>query len=112
MEADTVWTADDISIPDKVPEDHYALVWEGYLQTPEDGIYTFYLRSDDGSRLYLHEDLLIDHDGVHGATEKNAQAGLKSGKHPFRLEFFEAMYGQELGLTWQVPGSEDRKNLF
>merc|ERR1740130_1555188 len=33
--------------------DNYAVRWTGYLAIAQKGSYRFYLRSDDGSRLYL-----------------------------------------------------------
>ncbi len=35
--------------------EHVGLRFTGYLQTPRDGLYTFYLKSDDGSQLFLGE---------------------------------------------------------
>ncbi|HLX95628.1 MAG TPA: ATP-binding protein [Verrucomicrobiae bacterium] len=35
--------------------EHVGLRFTGYLQVPRDGLYTFYLKSDDGSQLFLGE---------------------------------------------------------
>lgn len=75
------------------------------LKAPTDGTYTLRLTSDDGSKLHLDEQLLIDHDGLHGATAKESAVTLTAGDHPLFIEFFEAGYGQELKLEWKTPGS-------
>jgi hexosaminidase len=85
-------------------EDEFAVELEGVLNIPRDGGWTFFLSSDDGSRLFLDGVLLIDHDGLHGATEKSAAAALTAGKHAIRLEQFERGGGQSLALSLEGPG--------
>jgi predicted phosphodiesterase len=70
-------------------EDHFALAFEGYVEIPSTGLHTFFLNSDDGSRLYINGELIIDHDGDHSALSKTGQAMLAQGKHRIRIEFFE-----------------------
>jgi signal transduction histidine kinase len=38
-----------------VQQEHIGLEFNGYLQIPRDGLYTFYLTSDDGSRMFIGE---------------------------------------------------------
>ncbi|MCC6428594.1 MAG: hypothetical protein IT435_17465 [Phycisphaerales bacterium] len=61
----------------------------GYIDIPATDFYDFYLESDDGSKLYFGNTLFIDHDGVHGFTEKTGNIGLKAGKHAIKVEYFE-----------------------
>ena len=51
-------------------KEHVALVFEGMLRVRKTGVYTFHLASDDGSRLFVGEELSIDNDGLHGLLEK------------------------------------------
>ncbi len=87
-------------------EDHFGVVFSGVLVIPKTGKYTFSLRSDDGSRLFLHNKMVIDHDGLHGFTTRKAELTLKKGKVPFRIEYFEATGGDGLRLTVQPAGAE------
>jgi hypothetical protein len=64
-------------------------VFEGFINVPTSGYYTLAVTSDDGSRLYLGDTLLINNDGVHGMREAWAAAGLQSGRHRVRVEFFQ-----------------------
>ena len=77
------------------------------LTVPADGTYTFRLTSDDGSELFIDSQLVIDHDGLHGATDKDGSVELAAGMHPLRINFFEAGGGQELHLSWKKPGDAD-----
>ena len=42
------------------------------LKVPAEGWYTFRLTSDDGSLMWLNDQLVIDHDGLHGAVPRDA----------------------------------------
>lgn len=87
-------------------DDHFGLVIEGYIEIPETGIRTFYINSDDGSKLYINDELLIDHDGDHSAMSKYGQTILAKGKHKIKVEYFEARGSQHL----QVGYLDEHKN--
>ncbi len=91
--------------PDKIGErqDHYAIQYRGYIKVPENGVYTFYLRSDDGSKLYLDNELVVDNDGSHSANTKEGMRALKKGMHPIRIDYFEDFLGEELQLFFSGP---------
>ena len=74
------------------------------LTVPTTGQYTFRLRSDDGSELFIGDQLVIDHDGLHGAEDKDGTVELTAGMHALRVNFIEAGGDQELTLSWKRPG--------
>ncbi len=88
--------------------DHYGFRFEGYVEIPRDGIYTFFTRSDDGSNLYVGGVKVVDNDGSHGARTRSGNIALRKGFHPVRIDYFEDFLGQELevGYRSDVPGSE------
>ncbi|ROT31772.1 family 16 glycoside hydrolase [Micromonospora sp. HM5-17] len=88
-------------------EDNFVTHALGNINIPAAGAYTFRLTSDDGSRLYIDDALVIDHDGLHGATSKDGTVTLTEGYHALRVEYFEAGGGQQLTLSWQPPGASD-----
>ena len=106
MKKDSTLIVKEIEIPENVPEDDFALTFEGYIHIQTDGIYTFYTESDDGSRLYVNEQLVVDNDGVHAMQERKGQVALKRGFHCLRVEFFEAKYGQDLIVQYEGSGIE------
>ena len=55
-------------------EDHFSCTYEGFVNIPTSGLHTFYLNSDDGSKLYLNGALLIDHDEDHSSMDKKGEA--------------------------------------
>jgi hypothetical protein len=87
-------------------DENFALAFDGVVSVPEDGIYTLTLTSDDGSRLYVDEHLVVDNDGLHGMEPKSGIAPLKAGYHRIRVEYFNADGGRGLKLEWKGPGIE------
>jgi len=85
---------------------HYALVFFGYLEVPADGVYTFFLVSDDGSRLFIGDIEVVDNDGRHGTKEERGQIILRTGRHPVRVEYFQGRGFQDLKLDYQGPGMD------
>jgi predicted alpha/beta superfamily hydrolase len=88
----------------KLPrKDNFGLVLEGEINIVEEGYYVFGLSSDDGSRLYLDGQLLIDNDGLHGPELKSFIIPLKRGYYPVRLEYFQKDGGRQLTLLYITP---------
>ncbi|MFD4260809.1 family 16 glycoside hydrolase [Streptomyces sp. NPDC058534] len=77
------------------------------IEVPEDGSYAFRLTSDDGSRLTIGDQTVIDHDGLHAAEPKDGNATLTAGHHALRIDHFDASNDQQITLEWKPPGSAD-----
>ena len=92
------------SIKDAPDEDHFGYVFTGYLNIPEDGLWEFTLRSDDGAVLEIDGKSVVDNDGSHSAYSANGRIPLMKGMHPFRLSYLEDYEGQELSWGWKAPG--------
>jgi len=73
------------------------------VKVPSTGDYQFFLTSDDGSKLFIDGQLLINNDGLHAALTRNATIRLTAGLHPIEVHFFEASGGQRLTVEWQGP---------
>ncbi len=91
-----------IEIPVEDKAGSFATRHKGFFYAAEDGIYSFFLRSDDGSVLKMQNNTLIDNDGMHFAIEKSAQIALKKGYHPFELLFLEGGGGYTLQLEYSI----------
>jgi hypothetical protein len=87
-------------------EEHFGLRFRGYISVPVTGVYGFHLSSDDGSRLYLAGETIVDNDGIHGTRERWGYAALEAGTHPIEVHFFQGAGGVSLGLTIDGPGLE------
>jgi hypothetical protein len=93
-----------VGLPPDRPETRFGMVCRGELAVARDGVYTLGLRSDDGSRLYLGGELLIDSDGTHDLEERCVEAALAAGRHAFRVEYFQWSYDAALELWLGGPG--------
>ncbi|GAA3850242.1 hypothetical protein GCM10022227_04130 [Streptomyces sedi] len=88
-------------------EDYFVSQVIGNIDIPEDGDYAFRLISDDGSRLTVDDQLVIDHDGLHSAEPKDGSVQLTAGYHSLRVDYFDASAEQRLTLQWRPPGAEE-----
>ncbi|MDX9911192.1 MAG: PA14 domain-containing protein [Phycisphaerales bacterium] len=84
--------------------DQVGAVFTGVLNVPTSGSYNLFTESDDGSALYIGDELVVNNDGLHGMTERSGQIGLQAGTHRIRVEFFENGGGAGLIVRWQGPG--------
>ena len=72
-----------------LPADDFSERWQGYVHIDADGEYTFYVRTDDGARLWVDDKLIIDTWIGQAPTEHTAVASLKAGWRPIKLEHYE-----------------------
>ena len=80
--------------------------YTGYVRVPADDAYAFHLTSDDGSRLLVGRELLIDNDGLHGPRTLTGVTPLAAGWHPIRIEWFNKTGGAVLELKLAPVGKE------
>ena len=78
---------------------------EFWITTP--GEYDFKLTSDDGARLYIDDQPVIDLDGVHAAQDRDGHITLSAGRHTIHVPYFQGP-PVSLALVLQVkaPGEE------
>ncbi len=81
-------------------EEHFGFEYKGFIQIPDDGAYGFSTDSDDGSQLFIDDQLIVDNDGLHGMQEKKGVIALAAGFHPIRVTFFEKTGGDGLKVNW------------
>lgn len=85
-------------------DDHFGLLFTGYLQIPAAGSYVFYLNSDTGADFFLHDGHLIADDFNHSGSVSSAAVSLSAGLHPIRLYYRHATGARTLSLEWSGPG--------
>lgn len=95
---------DAVAIPEWAPDGEFGLRFRGYLWVPSNGVYTFRLTSDDGSVLRIANIVIVDHDGQHGATSREAQVALGVGYHPIEVPYFQIDGRRALELEWSPDG--------
>ena len=88
-----------------VPNDNFSARWTGQVQAPFTGSYTFYTTSDDGVRLSINGQQLVNNWTQHAPTENSGTISLVAGqKYDLVLEFFENQFGATCTFSWQGPG--------
>jgi len=85
-------------------KDNFAFKFDGVFRVEQDAEYTFTLRSDDGSRLYVDGQLVVDNDNVHPAADKTGKAKLTRGVHKVTVVYFQAGGEIELAVHIAAPG--------
>jgi parallel beta-helix repeat protein len=81
----------------------YSFNFTGYINVPADGQYTFYTNSDDGSKLYIDNVLVVNNDGLHGTVERSGTVGLKAGKHAITVGYFQRGGDAVLSVSYSGP---------
>jgi len=93
------------------PAEEFALRFRGLLNIEEAGVYEFEVVSDDGSRLVIGGEVVIDHDGLHSARAKRGSIALAAGLHPLGLDYFQAGGGKALELRLRRSGEAEWRGL-
>ena len=92
------------NISEKKRENYFGFRYSGYIKIPKEGIYTFYLKSNDGSRLYIDDIELIENDANHGAVEEPGSIALQPGFHKIVVKYMQCGGGKSLLVSWDGPG--------
>jgi hypothetical protein len=86
--------------------DEFAERWTGEIQAQFTEPYALSLSSDDGVRMWLNENLVIDNWSSHSNKEMTAIANLVAGQHYLiRIEYFQNHGGSKLRLAWSSPST-------
>jgi len=101
---------ENFTLPTDIPTTNSGIVYEGYILIENEGFYDFFTVSDDGSRLYIDDDVIVNNDGLHGMIEKSGNVFLKKGYHKIKVDFFQA--GGGLGLNVLIQAPNGKKELI
>lgn len=81
----------------------FGLIYKGFVNVMRTGVYTFYTVTNDGSKLYVSNELVVDNDGHHGPRERQGQISLAQGYHKIKLEYFQIGGGKHLEVFIAGP---------
>ena len=100
-----------------LPSDNFSVRWTGQVRPQYSETYTFYTQADDGTRLWVNGELLIDDWTNHAVREKQGQITLQAGeKYDIKLEYFENKGKAVCKLLWKSPSQSKQiipsANLF
>jgi len=84
---------------------HKSIRWTGHLAPNISGSYKIGVNSDDGIRLWVNDELLVDQWHNRGATTDQVEIKMEAGKlYPIKLEYFDNGGDAICQLLWEVPG--------
>lgn len=97
----------DNASPKGIPDNHYSVRWTGQLIAPETSTYTLALTSDDGSRLYVNGELVIDNWGQHGMVTQTGRVDLREGEPAsIRIDYYEESGQAGLRFGWKKSSAD------
>ena len=104
-------TTDPINYPSTTGEfatsgrsDNVSALFDGFVNAPTFGEYTFYVESDAGSALYIGTTEVVDNDGAHSMTEASGSIWLKAGWHDVSVRYTEDTGSAGLVVRYEGPG--------
>jgi hypothetical protein len=96
-------TIEQFQIPKENSGEDFGVRYSGYIKIPEDGLYTFYVNSDDGADISIDKNLIVDNDGRHAPQEQAGTVVLKAGIHNIDVRFFQAGGGKVFDVLIEGP---------
>jgi hypothetical protein len=98
-------------IPDlsvALKKDSCAIQFNGYVFIDKDDMYNIYSVSDDGSKVFINDKLIVNNDGNHGSVPEAYLIPLKKGYYPIKILYFENSGGQELQVGYWTDGNKPK----
>jgi hypothetical protein len=102
----------DLDSPDPdVGIDYFGVRWTAYFLAAEDGQYDFRTSTDDGVRLWIDDEQIIDDWQDHGVTDRNGSIDLDRGLHYVKMEFYENGGYANAHLRWSTPDNGEYRYM-
>lgn len=94
-----------VTLAPATQQNNYAFSYDGKINIRQAGTYTFYISSDDGSKLYINDSLLVNNDGLHGTVEKSANYTFQqAGMYSFHVDYYQGGGSAVLTTSWKSDG--------
>lgn len=82
----------------------FSVRWTGKLRAPESGTYLFRAHVDDGIRVKLNGQMVINAWGMHDSERFTGEIYLQANQeYNLEVEYFNALFEGEIQLFWQLP---------
>ncbi|MEP4078945.1 PA14 domain-containing protein [Haloferula sp.] len=95
-----------ISVKQSGRETNFGMVWEADLVAPKTGNYVVRFACDDGGRIILNGEVLLEVHGTGTMSPGRTQAAgvaLKKGSHPIRIEYYQLSGPAGITVSWKDP---------
>jgi len=91
-----------------VRAENFAVRWDFFLIIKVPGTYTFYVTSDDGSKLSIDGKSVVNNDGSHSMRTAFGKVRLVKGQHFVFATMFQGKGASAMKLIYKGPDTEDR----
>jgi outer membrane protein OmpA-like peptidoglycan-associated protein len=82
----------------------FSVRWKGQIQAPKTGVYKFSARVDDGLRVKVNGQSVIDEWDLNNHVNMSGEITLQAGQlYNLEVEYFNGLREGELKLYWQIP---------
>jgi hypothetical protein len=85
---------------ESMEDDTFSIEWTGEISVASDGVVPFFVQSDDGVRLYVDEECIIDEWHWQAVAWNVREKHLAAGQHTIRLQYFEYTMGAMVKFCW------------
>ncbi|MFB6342742.1 glycoside hydrolase family 76 protein [Saccharicrinis sp. FJH62] len=93
-----------------ISKDYYSIRWTGQIEPRFTDAYTFYITSDNGRRLWINDQLIIDKWISDWDITYSGNIALEAGKkYSIKLEYFEEVGGANIKLEWESKTQQVRE---
>jgi hypothetical protein len=89
----------------------FAIDYTGRFWIAKPGLYRFNMMSDDGAKVYIDDEVVIDNDGVHPPIWKHGDVDLAEGLHRIRVSYFQGPRWA-IALVLKVAGPGEALRVF
>ncbi len=93
----------------EIRKELFGIEYSGFINIKEAGEYTFFLQSNDGSKLFVDAVEVVDNGGQHGALVKQGTIQLDVGKHPIQVYYFDAGGSHMIKVSIQSASMEKQE---
>lgn len=88
----------------RMRKERFALWFDGFFEAKVDGVFRFVARADDGVRVEIDGETILEDDGEHEPRDAEGAIALRKGHHRIRVSYFQGSEGKELDLKVEAPG--------
>ncbi len=103
----------EFTLAPKTQEEYFNFKFDGFVFLEQGGNYQFRTTSDDGSRLTLDGQVLVNNDGIHSLkTVESAAKNLEAGAHRITVFFFENIETDSLAVEYKGTDTNNEWRLI
>lgn len=92
------------NISEREDDGLFAFIYSGYIKIPKDGVYTFFLSTNDGGVLYFDEKKFLGKNGPGTATPLSRMIYINAGTYRISEKYFQMGGGYGNTVSWKGPG--------